>query len=453
MSGHDPINPTSPKKTSQTQPAPGEHAVHAKHKFTKIRNRDCRWSNHEISPGDIIFGNVTRSAFLQRGIVTITIKLHGRLQSSVTSEATDHINNTTHSTWYGSGFEFFTDGSQETSQLIHDGPVDISGDNASAEWPFAIRLPELTHMSGQKQIRDRTLLPASHSGEASDPLPDTFSTSHGGGASKRTDACVDYYIEAEMKMTGESPRKATCPVTVRSKLVYPISDFQECGVHKTFTVSTYRLQPKLTELSFCQKRRQFFHSSKVLKFGVKLGLTIPKCVQLFHKTFLPIKLAAKLIDFEVSDAIQGIPQTLVLKSAKLRIIISSKVNADGRVRGEYSDHPLDAGMGYIHLDQLAEPITMIVSDRPKSINIGELLRLSVRRNGLYYGNKRMTPRGQPELQPTFTTYNMGIKYAFQWKFKFDIAGEKVGTVLQAPVLIMSPALHEEPQGLPPAYEP
>lgn len=409
--------------------------------------------NHEISPGDTIFGNVTRSAFLQRGIVTITIKLHGRVKSSVTSETTDHINNTTHSTWYGSDFEFFTDGSQEISQLIHEGPVDISGDNASAEWPFAIRLPELTHMSGQKQIRERTLLPVSYSGEASDPLPDTFSTTHGGGASTKTDAFVEYYIEAEMKMTGESVRKATCPVMVRSKLVYPITDFQEYSVHKNFTVSSYHLQPKLTELSFSQKRRQFFHSSKVPKFGFKFGLTIPKCVQLSHKTPLPIKFAAKLIDSEISDAIQGIPQALVLKSAKLKIIISSKVNADGRVREEYSDYPVDAGLGYIQLHQLADPITINVSDRPKSIDIGELLQLSLRRDGLYHGDRRMTPRGQPELQPTFTMYNMDIKYSFQWKFKFNIAGEEVELFFKHPVTIMPPALHEEPQGLPPAYEP
>lgn len=125
--------------------------------------------NKAFAPGDTIAGHVSRTNFLQRGNVTITVRLFGRAQSKIRQGQ-----NSTHTF----RCQYFNDGSQKLTQVVHNGPVDIARDLESSEsWPFNLTLPEFVHMQPDTELMKCGLLAASAADFALHRVPDTFGIS------------------------------------------------------------------------------------------------------------------------------------------------------------------------------------------------------------------------------------------------------------------------------------
>lgn len=398
-------------------------------------------------PGGTIVGHLSRSAFLQRGIVNLTVRLYGRSKSRIVRHHGGA--NGSKRTTYRARCYFFNDGTQQLAQLVYNGPVDISAPlDTSESWPFALTIPEFVHMRPDGDLAEFNLLPNSPQGIASHRLPDTF-MSPGGHSGE---GYIEYYLEATMRMTGESDIVVTHPVIVRSPVPHAISDFVVKRWCNREAISTYNLQPNIQELTKTQKWYKFVHSSKVPRCTTDIFVAVPTVVQLGHNTPLPIQLRAGLNEPGTSDAIKEYNHVMTLKSADLDIIAASTVVAAGTFSRKQDDYAetFQTCLGRINLGQLEEPITVPIGFDNTTIDVGALLQLQLMPDGLYSAGKKLTPFKMSYLQPDFTTFNISLSHIFTWNFVFEIAGKVFSKKFSFRTTIVAPALHaEEPL---PRYE-
>lgn len=417
--------------------------------------------NPGFAPGTTIIGQVRRRSFLQRGIVKVKVTLYGRAKTRISISHTSYngTNTTTRTDRYRSRCNFFTDGTQEVSQIIHDGPVDISAETREAGfWPFALTLPKYTHMKNHQGLDEYSFVPVTAQDIATHVLPDTCHSqgSSPDSGSKYSESYVEYFIEARMHMTGEDDIVATYPITVKSAAdPNPISDFRLHRHPQAHEVHTYELQPKIQELTFTQKRREFFHSSKVPEFAFNLWVTRPTVVQLASKTPLPLYIKAAAIADKVSDAVKDIPQTLTLKSLTLKVKAHTRVVAPGSssIKNNQEDMKYEAHIGPQILERLRNPITLTMAPESDAVNIGAILQMQLYSDGLYICDRRVSASGF-RIAPAFTTYNMELTHELKWKLDFEVAGKEMDMRLQDKVTIISHAapMEELPPYQPPPYK-
>lgn len=400
-------------------------------------------ANKPFAPGDTIVGHILRTNFLQRGIVTITVRLFGRAKTKIREGQ-----NSAHAF----RCHYFSDGTQELSQVVHNGPVDIAAELESSEsWPFALTIPESVHMRPDTELMKCGLLPASTEDFALHRLPDTFEAPMSMGFMDRGEGYIEYYIEARMQMTGEPDTVATHPVIVRSAAHHEVSDFSVRQWEGRFVVATYNLQPNIQELTLSQKWRKFSHSSKLPKFTGNMTIQVPTEIQLCHKTSLPIKLSAVPLDFNTSNAIKEYDQTLVLKGMELEISIDSVIAAPSswRTLREEDSLKLHMCLNEGHFEQLERPILVPIGTNETPVDVGAIFQLHLMPNGLYSAGNKLKTSTIARLQPDFITFNIGLSHSFTWRFVFDLAGEEFSKRFTKRTRIVAAALQDEE---PPSYE-
>ena len=398
-------------------------------------------AHKRFAPGDTIVGHISRTNFLQRGIVAITVRLCGRAKTKIRQgQDSDHVFKC----------HYFSDGTQELTQVVHNGPVDIAADLDSSEsWPFALTIPESVHMRPDTEMMRCGLLPAIAEDFALHRLPDTFKVPM--GFPSGTEGYIEYYIEAKMQMTGESDVVATHPIIVRSQAPHELSDFSVKQWEGRFVIATYNLQPNIQELTLSQKWRKFSHSSKLPRFTGNMVIQVPTVIQLCHKATLPIMLSAVPLDSNTSDAIKEYDQTLVLKGIELEISIDSVVAAlsSWRTLRDQGSAKHLTRLNEEHFERLERPILVPIGADQSPVDVGTIFQLHLKPNGLYSAGTKVKTPTVARLQPDFTTFNIGHSHSFTWRFFFDLAGEEFSKRFTKRTKIVAAAAQDEEL---PAYE-
>lgn len=235
--------------------------------------------------------------------------------------------------------EQFDAGYMTTRQSLHQGPLHVPSSSEPAIWEFAIEIPTQPSpraIASEMKDREASYLPQDESGVTQHPLPSSFATS-GRRGNTRFEAYVEYHLEASLQQQGSGKHggdniTATLPVRIRAPpMPYPLTDFDLCRRSAQFAASSYRLVPGMetVELTFKQKSKKFFGSSKVPMFGFTLQYDSPGVVQLDNPIPVPFRVRVVPDGRRTSEVIQGAPQIVTLSSLELILKADTSVIAPG----------------------------------------------------------------------------------------------------------------------------
>lgn len=180
-------------------------------------------------------------------------------------------------------------------------------------------------------------LPVDASSIGDYPLPSSFSNS-GRHHNTRYEAYVEYHLEATLVQQGSGHHHssdnitATLPIRIRAPpMPYPLTDFDLSRRSAQFAASSYRLVPGMetAELTFKQKSKKFFGSSKVPMFGFTLQYDSPGVIQLDNPAPIPFRVRVIPDSRRTSEVLQGVPQIVTLSSLELILKADTNVIAPG----------------------------------------------------------------------------------------------------------------------------
>ncbi|KAK1566144.1 uncharacterized protein LY79DRAFT_572624 [Colletotrichum navitas] len=289
-------------------------------------------------PGSVIHGHIVRKAPLNTTSATVRARLQGRAKAKLVND------NGNSKTIYRSRFPFW--GESDVSDTVHEGAINI-GAEESLSWPFSLKIPtdvsETTVNSCLKDKEKRNYfikapLKADAAAELpGQPLPGTYHYSNS-GFSKKWHGYVEFWIEATVTVKGAKERiwktfQATLPIRVNSKPPPwpPISDFELTKREFPGCVSSHRLVPGMEQvgLSFKQKTRELFSSSKVPTFNYTVQMMCPAAIQLGNPSAIPFTLSAIPIWEKTSQVIVDVPQVMTIKSATVEIETTTSIICPG----------------------------------------------------------------------------------------------------------------------------
>ncbi|KAL2209544.1 hypothetical protein CC79DRAFT_681750 [Sarocladium strictum] len=279
-------------------------------------------------PGDTIIGNVFRWSHIVDSEARLTIRFRGSAKVKIVEVHGSGQNR--HRRTYRRRVNFFL---RDISQELYRGPVHIAQQAGEPlEWPFALTIPPLADESIYRgSDPDSLFLKPTDTGAYE--LPATFA-SYG----DREEFYVEYVLDATLRDSKGHVEEATLPITIlRSFTPSPISEFgikPHRGLYKQ--VSTFQLDPTYqgTELSFKQKAKEFFGSSKVPSLAFLLEVTYPSLVQLGHPEPVPFHFRAKLREQGTSEVVRGTDPALIVTRFRVKL----KEYNTGIAPGSFSNH-------------------------------------------------------------------------------------------------------------------
>lgn len=228
----------------------------------------------------------------------------------------------------------------QTRQHLHQGPIHIPPAGSPAVWEFAIEIP--TNPSPRAVVSEMkdpeaSYLPLTPESIASYPLPSSFATS-GRRRNTRFDAYVEYHLEATLQQQASSSKHgtdsatATLPIRVCAPpMPYPLTDFDLARRSTPFAASSYRLVPGMesAELTFKQKSKKFFGSSKVPLFAFTLQYDGPAVLQLGNPSPVPFRVRVVPDGPRTSEVLREVPQIVTLSQLELVLKADTCVIAPG----------------------------------------------------------------------------------------------------------------------------
>lgn len=310
-------------------------------------------------PGDVITGRVVRRAHAVSPQASVTIQLLGRAKCKIV--VTRYNGNNTTKSFYRSRYNFvslhcttpsfslqdadttdeqFDAGYMQTHQHLHQGPLHVPSSAEPVSWEFAIEVPKHPSpravVSEMKHPERACYLPIDAGSVADYPLPSSF-TNSGSRGNTRYGAYVEYHLEATLVQQGGKSRHAdtitaTLPISLRAPpMPYPLTDFDLSRRSAQFAASSYRLVPGMetVELSFKQKSKKFFGSSKVPMFGFTLQYDCPAVIQLDNPAPIPFRVRVVPDSRRTSEVLHGVPQVVTLSSLELVLKADTCVIAPG----------------------------------------------------------------------------------------------------------------------------
>lgn len=244
----------------------------------------------------------------------------------------------------------------QTKQHLHKGPIHVPSSAEPASWDFAIEIPRRpSPLAVKSEMKDpeASYLPLDAGSIAKYPLPSTFATK-GHSFNTNFDAYVEYHLEATLLQQGSGRHggdniTAMLPIRiVAPPMPYPLTDFDLRRRSAQFAASSYRLVPGMETvgLTFKQKSKKFFGSSKVPMFGFTLQYDSPGVIQLGNSTPIPFRVRVVPDGRRTSEVLQGVPQVVTLSSLDLVLKADTFVIAPGTFHPHTAD---DAVKHHIHL--------------------------------------------------------------------------------------------------------
>lgn len=430
-------------------------------------------AKHPCHPGDVITGRITRSVPGVSPRTTISLRLLGRAKTKIT--VTRHHGQSTTRSHYRNRYNFF--GTTQTRQFLHDGPIHITpGAAEPLSWPFAIDVP--LHPSphavrSEGGTADTSFLSLTPEDIASAPLPASF-FAYGSHINTKFETYVEYHLEAELMDSGSHGKAVTAVLPIRmqsSCMPYPLTDFDIQRRSLTGSISTYRLVPGMenADLSFKQKAKQLFGSSKVPMFGFALQVGCPAVIQLGNPTPIPFSMRIVPDKGRTSEIIHDVVQTVSLNSLEivlkshtatmapttwstkhaqdvLKHHISLPVVALGKMMNASIDNnPAAAEEGESSSAAQKKPFGLVI---PSSWEIGKETSLDIgaamdfRLFSTYataLGQTIARTASQGPIYPAFTTYCIRHSASLKWKADIEIAGQTEKFEAEQVVTIIAPS--------------
>ena len=403
------------------------------------------WS---FAPGDTIVGNVVRRSHLVTPHASLKLSLCGQTKSKTMDQYQDNHHD------YKAKWTMFD---AQWDQLFR-GPLHVPGtDRREDDWtvPFSVEIPTRpSERLVKRHVQAESYLPLDRDSVALQTLPGTFA-SHADGLYAFPYGSIEYLLEAVLTygyggstITKRATRRIVlCHTSIEPPLTF--YDFQRQT--NTFTVQSQRLIPGMQDarLSFGQKTQKFFESSKVPKFSCAVDIEVPKKVQLDSELVIPFTIRITSLPNRTSESIRDTLQTIQIHSIKLTL----KAITDVRAPGEWSSN-------HVHSDAVTKtnqsislldpPNTPVVVSVPvkgdkggkddcgsESIDIGSLLELCLRSDGLHKGSPPFLRTRARFVYPDFVSYLIKHANRLYWDVSLSIAGESKKISSNGPFKVLS----------------
>ncbi|CRK15780.1 hypothetical protein BN1723_010782, partial [Verticillium longisporum] len=396
--------------------------------------------NPLFSAGDTLIGVVARKHGLVSPHATVKIQLHGRSKSHLV------VSNGQTSATYRGRCNYFDP--HEMTQTIHEGPLHIPNDDETTEWPFAVTIP--THISPlalnpRTNDADMCFLPLDPETVASTALPPTFYARDIGFFSQKHHSFVEYWLHAELRYTREGhfeSKEADLPLHIRAATASPVDPSSHLKTSKTLrVVASHRLVPGMetAELSFHQKTRKLFGSSKLPRFAYSLQVDYPTVIQLGSPRAIPFYVKAVPDWGRTSEDIANVPQQVKLVDIEMGIHSTTAIRCVGTFSAKKADDtekkPLQLRGP---LSRLEKPVLIPCGDAVAPCDFGALLDLRLDACGHQVGFREPhCPMGT--FHPSFTTWNIRHSHQLKWRVRMNVADEDVGYEMTAPLIILAPS--------------
>lgn len=228
-----------------------------------------------------------------------------------------------------------------TKQQLHNGPIHVPSSTSPVSWEFAIEIPTRPSpraVASEMKDPEASYMPLSTASIADYALPSTFATA-GRRRNTRFEAYVEYHLEATLIQQGAGSRysssdslTASLPLIIKTvPMPYPLTDFDPQRRSVQLAASSYRLVPGMegAELTFKQKSKKFFGSSKVPLFAFTLQYDCPSVIQLDNPTPIPFRMRVVPDGLRTSEVLRGAPQVVVLGSLEMVLKADTSVIAPG----------------------------------------------------------------------------------------------------------------------------
>ena len=395
------------------------------------------WS---FAPGDTIVGNVVRRSHLVTPHANLKLCLWGQTGTTIYERSSESSYD------YEAKWTLFD---AQWDQLF-GGPLHVPGtDRREDDWkvPFSVDIPTRPSESQLKRhAAVESYLPLDGDSVALQTLPGTFA-SHNGGFYGSSHGSIEYHLEAVLTygyggstVTKKTTRRiVVCHTSIEPPLIF--YDFQRYA--DTLVAQSQRLLPGMQDarLSFGQKTQKLFGSSKVPTFSCAVDVYAPRKVQLDSQ--LPIPFTIRITPNQSSESIRGTLQTIQIHSIKLTMKSLTNV----RTPGQWSrNHPKfdcvhKTNQSISLLDPPNTPVVLSVGGKDdrgsESVDIGSLLELCLRSDGLHKGNPpNLRPR--PRLiYPDFESYLIKHANRLYWEIILSVAGEPKKISSNAPFKVLS----------------
>ncbi|KAL2851548.1 hypothetical protein BJY01DRAFT_208830 [Aspergillus pseudoustus] len=175
-------------------------------------------------------------------------------------------------------------------------------------------------------------------------------------------------------------------------------------------------------------------SAKVPGFAMQVRVGVPEFVQIGNPNVIPVTVSFEPVLETVSEILLGVPQTATMTALSIRLRPKTTTRADKTVVAHYDSRTVTkTGMGMAIL-----PFTAI---RDLKAISGQEIAVTVTPGGpveppLDLGAILDFRLREPDLHPTFCTYNIARRWEWDWELDFSIAGEavRVGSVYEVVVL-------------------
>lgn len=371
--------------------------------------------------GDTIIGSVNRHSHIVAPDAKISLTLIGRTKARLITEGYP-----SKATYYGNWKLF-----DLPSQTLFRGPIQIPSPSTPTDWiniPFSIDIPEAASLSAVRDhAQAESFIPLEANYIAQHPLPGTFSTEWTGAK-----VYIEYYLQAQLRYmrTGSwHVQRATAPIT----LGHPTVDaggirfaLQRCSL--VSRVRSQRLLPSLrdVDLSLTQKTQKILGLSSVPGFSFKVVMSVPVAIQLDNPS--PIPLIIRVIPERdgSSSAIWDVVQRVDVTAVKMNILSKVEIVLKPSEESLYMT-PNDENVFVQHLglekafEQRNDPIVTLAGPNDTPVDIGRVLRLVLRHDGLMSDGKRLSLLAS--IHPSFITFNTRLSHSIIWQTSLSIAGE------------------------------
>lgn len=406
-------------------------------------------SSWQYSPGDTIIGNVVRQSPIVSPNATVKIWLTGIMRVRILRDLGTGSNDR-----WGEKDAYVDKWTliDSTEEFIFNGPLHHPENNEHpVAWSFSASIPSKPKgQITQGHLPQATFLPFDKDHEAFHVLPGSLRTTCDGYSSK-SEALVEYRLHAQLNYERSGSRRveyATAPITLRhASRILDLKPSENGGLSSPTKVQSHRLIPgrEATELSFRQKTKKFFGSSKAPEFWFEVLMKSPPVVQFDNPTPLPVVLSIATLRGEgrTSSAIEEIAQRIQINYVKIRIQSWTTVIASGNLTSRAHTDKQSFDVDF-HSEDLFKNLEspLVVHSYGKAnepIDLGNMFQLVLRRDGLYSNGKRCSWTLTSTVFPDLLTFAIKHTHKIEYRINLTVAGETLEVKVFAPLRIIEAA--------------
>ncbi|KAJ5162026.1 hypothetical protein N7492_007418 [Penicillium capsulatum] len=288
--------------------------------------------------------------------------------------------------------------------LLFEGLLHVQEGVDPYSWPFQVKIPSAPDYA-VKTTSD--YLSPFHGALCRGPLPASFVST------RRDCSCfIEYYLQAELcyTHTGGYPERceSTHLITIRRPHTAEFHGFASQGTKFERIMRGYHLLPdsRNDHLSFKQKKREFFGSSKLPQLDYGAEMTAPKTISLNNPSPMPIQIRCFLRS-KTSSEIHDFPPEFWLPCKDINHI---EIKSLGRRRpGSSHIQKGDLGLQQV-LDNMSArdfKLEIPIGEKREPLDIGEVFQLSLYPHGLKSGGNPWNRKPKSDLtlmQPISNIY-------------------------------------------------